>query len=97
MNYRIFGNRLRVLRINNNLTQENMADMLEITQSAYSKIERGERKINMEHLKKIGAQFNLQFEQMTSFCQGYMTLPEVLQIMEDNHTPPYKATHKKVA
>ena len=94
MNYRIFGNRLRILRINNNLTQENMADILGITQSAYSKIERGERKVSMEHLRKACDYFNLRFEEMTSFCQGYMTLPEVLQIMEEKKATYHVATNK---
>ena len=83
MNYSIFGNRLRILRINNSLTQENMADILDMSQSAYSKIERGERKVSIEHLRKVCNHFNLRFEEITSYCQGYMTLPEVLQIMED--------------
>lgn len=91
MNYRLFGNRLRTLRINSNLTQENIADALEITQSAYSKIERGERKLSMQHLKKMCVLFNLELEHITAYCQGYTTLSEIIQLMEAKY--PH---HKKV-
>lgn len=42
--------RIRELREDNDLTQKQIADILKYTQSAYSKIERGERDLKIQDL-----------------------------------------------
>jgi transcriptional regulator with XRE-family HTH domain len=53
INLEKLGNRIRLLRIEKNLTQENMADDLGISITAYSKIERGKTNISITRLGEI--------------------------------------------
>ncbi|MDR0295078.1 MAG: helix-turn-helix domain-containing protein [Prevotellaceae bacterium] len=48
-----YGDRIRLLRSEKKLTQENMANDLGISVTAYSKIERGKTNISMSRLKQI--------------------------------------------
>lgn len=48
-----FGQNLKERRRLLNLTQENVAEMLRITVTAYSKIERGETGVNMDRMRQL--------------------------------------------
>ena len=48
-----FGQNLTERRRLLNLTQENVAEMLRITVTAYSKIERGETGVNMDRIRQL--------------------------------------------
>jgi len=48
------GERLRTKRHLKNLTQEEVAKLIGLTTTAYSKIERGESGVNMDRLKQLG-------------------------------------------
>lgn len=50
---------IRVLRCISGYPQEYVAHLLGISQSAYSRQERGETNMSIEHLEKIGAIYNL--------------------------------------
>jgi transcriptional regulator with XRE-family HTH domain len=50
---KLIGTRIRKLRESKDLTQENMADELDITAGAYAKIERGETDPSVTRLKQI--------------------------------------------
>ena len=50
--------RIKQLRLEKRLTQQVVADMLEIDQSDYSKIERGERGISYEVCKRMALVFD---------------------------------------
>lgn len=50
----IIGNRIRKLRQSKDYSQQNMADELSITSSAYSKIERGVTDTSVDRLAAIG-------------------------------------------
>lgn len=56
----LIGKRLRILREIRGYSQEYMSQALCITQSAYSKIERGEVKIDMSRLEKIAKVLKLE-------------------------------------
>ena len=47
------GNKIRIQRLSKNYSQQYMAFMLEITQPAYSKIERGETEISLRRVYDI--------------------------------------------
>lgn len=47
------------LRKEHHLTQEQMAEKLEMSKSGYAKLERGETKLNIEHLQQIANVFNI--------------------------------------
>jgi transcriptional regulator with XRE-family HTH domain len=50
--------KIRQLRTDRNFTQQDMADALEISQRAYSKIETGEISIKIERLEQIASLLN---------------------------------------
>lgn len=50
---------LQKLRKLNDLSQEQMAEMLSMSKNGYGKLERGESKITVEHLQHIANVFNI--------------------------------------
>lgn len=56
---KIVGQRLQLLRIENNLTQEQMSEKLHLSTSAYCKIEYGETDLTLTRLNKIAQIFNI--------------------------------------
>ena len=44
---------IQYTRLKKNLFQKDMARLLNISKSSYSKLERGEKKLNYENIKKI--------------------------------------------
>ena len=57
---------LKKIRLNNDLTQENMGKKLGISQNNYSCIENGERQIRMEiqFLSKVSSEFDIPIEDL---------------------------------
>lgn len=53
----MFGKRLRAARISRKYTQQNVADILELTVNAYQKYEQGERFPSPETLVKLADLF----------------------------------------
>lgn len=53
------GKKLHMLRIENHLTQEEMAEKLHLSTSAYCKIEYGETDLTLTRLNKIAQIFKL--------------------------------------
>ncbi|MBS9780577.1 MAG: helix-turn-helix transcriptional regulator [Moraxellaceae bacterium] len=51
--------KIRTLREINHLTQEQMAEELEISKNSYAKIEQGKTKLNIERLQQIAHIFNI--------------------------------------
>lgn len=82
MNQQTIGSRVRLLRINKELSQENIADLIGMTQSAYSKIERGERQMSLVTLERIAIIFNLEFSRLIAYCKGTVSLSDVIREME---------------
>lgn len=58
---------LRKIRIIKGFSQDYVADLLNISQAAYSDIERGKTKINFEKLKKIASIFDLEISSIIDF------------------------------
>lgn len=78
----VFGTRLRLLRINQDLSQENIADLLDMTQSAYSKIERGNRSVTLDFLIRAADIFNLRLSRLIAYCEGSVPLAEIIREMD---------------
>lgn len=53
------GRRLQLLRIEKNLTQEHMGEMLNLSTSAYCKIEYGETDLTLTRINKIAEIFGI--------------------------------------
>jgi transcriptional regulator with XRE-family HTH domain len=56
------GNRLKLLRKQHNLTQRQIADFLEISQSLYARIEAGDRNPKLSKLTKLCDLYNVSEE-----------------------------------
>lgn len=54
MDYRLLGERIKQERLNKGLTQEVLAEKASISVSFLGQIERGERKLSLETLIKLG-------------------------------------------
>ena len=58
------GKNIRALRIQNGLTQSNIARFLQVDQSLISKIEKNERPITLDMLDKLSALFGVTVENL---------------------------------
>jgi transcriptional regulator with XRE-family HTH domain len=61
------GNKIKKLRELKNYTQQHMAEELGLTQSAYSKIEKGETELPYSRLEKIADVFGVKPEDLVSY------------------------------
>lgn len=72
------GQRLQLLRIKNNMTQEQMSERLSLSTSAYCKIEYGETDLTLTRLSKIAE----------VLCMPMTEL--ILRIVDDSSSDPLK-------
>lgn len=70
------GEKIRLLRRKRNLTQEDMATGLDISQRAYSKIETGEVNLKLDRLEEIARLLNVQLGELLS-DNGYQLFEKV--------------------
>ena len=63
----MIGNKIKNIRELKNLTQEYMAERLDISQSAYSKLEKGDIKVSQEKLSQIADILEVNPEDISSF------------------------------
>lgn len=62
-NYKVYlGQRLKLLRKDHNLTQENLAEKLGISVKHYSEVERGITGLSIENLIKVSNLFNVSLD-----------------------------------
>jgi len=73
-----FGEKLKILRTNAHLTQDQLADKLYVSRTAVSKWESGRGYPNIESLKAIAKLFSLTLDELLSPC-------EVLTIAEEDN------------
>ena len=59
LDYKIIGDRIRKARIDNNLTQENLAEKLDVSVAFISRIECGTTHVNLTRLSEICAILNI--------------------------------------
>ena len=63
----MIGNKIKNIRELKNFTQEYMAEKLDISQAAYSKMEKGETKISQDKLNKIAEILEVNPDDITDF------------------------------
>ncbi|WP_370897710.1 helix-turn-helix domain-containing protein [Chryseobacterium gossypii] len=63
----MIGNKIKNIRELKNFTQEYMAEKLDISQAAYSKLEKGDIKVSSEKLSQIAKILDVKPEDITSF------------------------------
>ena len=64
MNLKSLGNKIRIIRTQRGLNQYNMADELQISDVAYSKIERGLTNVSITRLSQIANCLNISLSQL---------------------------------
>ncbi len=87
LNHKKIGERLRKLRKYLRLTQEQVAEILDVGRDAILRIEKGTRKIDLEELKNFSKLYNISMDELTSeeqiinsndvvFARGFNELSE---------------------
>lgn len=76
------GEKIRYIRILKGYSQENMAEMLGISTTGYSKIERGETDISFSRLEQIAKALDISVIDLLSFQDKYY-------VQQTNHTGNY--------
>lgn len=59
-----FGNRVRELRTQANLSQEKFALLIEMDRTYLASLENGKRNVSLENIYKIACGFNITIEQL---------------------------------
>jgi len=62
--YKILGQRIKNLRMEAGISQENFSQLLNVNRVAISQIEKGERKLSAEEIKKISEYFNITTDEL---------------------------------
>ena len=86
-NYKIIGERLRKLRKYMGLTQEQVAEILSVGRDAILRIEKGDRKIDLQELMNFSKLYNISMDELTmeehtinssdvAFARGFNELSE---------------------
>ena len=66
----VSNEKIRVLRKMNQLSQEEMAEKMNMSRSGYAKLERGESKLNFERLKQIADIFQVNLVELIAMANG---------------------------
>lgn len=64
------GENIRLCRTFRKLSQENVADMLQITPTGYGKIERGESNITIARIEEIAKALSVSPIRLLTFCES---------------------------
>lgn len=86
------GQRLRKRRLEKNLTQENMAELLDISVKHYSEIERGITGISVERLIELSNLLDLNIDYLLKGTNSSETLSPFLTSLY-TQCPPEKIPH----
>ena len=72
------GNRIRRLRENKGFSQEEMAEKLQISRSAYSRIENGETNSWVNHIEKLCKELDMKIEDL------FINTDNIINTNQDN-------------
>lgn len=78
-NFELIGNRFNELRVQNGLTQSQLAEYLNVDQSYISKCEKNERQFNVEILEKAANLFGCSMDYFTNPDTEYRPIPFALR------------------
>ena len=101
LNYKKIGERLRKLRKYMGLTQEQVAEILSVGRDAILRIEKGDRKIDLQELMNFSKLYNISMDELTmeehtinssdvAFARGFNELSEkdkkeIISLIEYKH------------
>ena len=81
-------NKLRKLRLEKGLSQENVALELGITQKAYSDIENGKTYLKKDSILKLVSLYDVPINELCNLschCDAIMKLEKILKYLKDNN------------
>lgn len=64
---RHIGKNIKVIREQKNMTQQQIADLINMHRSNYSRVEAEERELSLEAVNKIAHYFNMTIDQLVNF------------------------------
>ena len=73
---KIYNERIKELRIDNDKKQTEVANILDTDQSYYSKYEKGKRPLPIEHLMKLCIFYNVSADYILGFTNEKKPLPK---------------------
>lgn len=65
------GNRIRLFRTAKGLTQENVAEMLQMSVSWYAKVERGEIDLSISHIEQIAKIYSMSAGDLLKIAENH--------------------------
>ena len=75
---KLLGNRIKALRVANELTQEQIADKIGVSRQRYARIENGDNNITLEILSKIASVLNV-------------TVGDITRVLDEKPAVAYRA------
>ena len=66
-----FGNRIKELRKNKNISQEDLATLSGLHRTYIGMIERGEKNITLKNIEKIALAFNIEISELFKDINGW--------------------------
>lgn len=85
------GNKLRTIRLERNLKQENMADLLGLSQSGYNKIERNLHDVSQEKIEAFAEKLAIKIEDLLELDTQY-----IQEVHNNNNTIENHAQHQNI-
>jgi len=83
LNYEIIGRRIKEIRLEKSLTQEELAEMCNLTASSISYIESGKKKASLKSLVKLGNIFGVTVDTFLIGNQKNDYNSDLIRIFED--------------
>ncbi len=88
---KLFGNRIKTLRTERNLTQDNLAEIVNVQPRHISRIENGHSFCSFEVLESFARAFDLQIKDLFDFEQDFLKDIDIEnEIANIVHTQPIK-------
>lgn len=90
-----FGDKIKAIRLAQNRTQEDIAFELEMTISAYSKIERGQTNVNLSRILQIAKVLKMPVSEIFSFGEEASGIKAELEKLQKENIEKEKMLIKK--
>lgn len=90
-----FSKKLKILREINNYTQEYVARILDISQNAYSLIEKGTTKITLDRIEVLAELYKTSPSELISINDNFYHNPNVSDDTHHSNIPPTLSSFEK--
>ena len=90
-----FAKKLKILREINNYTQEYVATILDISQNAYSLIEKGTTKVTLDRIETLAELYKVTPSELVSFNDNFYGMPLSNDAVPHSNIPPSLSSFEK--